>query len=574
MNDIKKKRFVRLILKWVFSFILILFIIDIIPAFFYKREVNVNVLPSYYKKGVYHMHSVFSDGKGDVNEITAAAKAVGLDFVILTDHGRPNRGSLSATSWRNDVLVVGGTEFSLISGHLAAMGLDLPGGLFAVEPQEAIDDVINSNGVCFPAHPFDDKIPWTDWGVKGFTGLEVYSSYNEARRAGILKFLVFPFKFLVNSRYALLNTMSYPGDSMAKWDLLNKKGKCYGIYALDVHGKLEISDGLQLNFPSYRSMFEIMTVYVNVGDGFVKDAGVDAARVISALRKGNFFNAIEGIASANGFDAFFMYGEKGNRLDMGGVCEWTKGKLVVLLPFDFETNVLVLKDGKVFKRFDKNKEKRLEVVVNEGGVYRVEVFARGNSFDELPWITSNPFYVGMGSPLLFSYVPVRDSGYGVVLKREIPGSQDVFMLEKNGGSEGSIFYERSVLNESVTGMRFRLAEGVGEKSFWCSMALRKKLDFSKFKGVVLDVKSDKKRRFMVELRSDDRDPGKWYSYSFFADKEWRRVYIPFERLHVNFKEKVGIDVSHIESVFISANDVYFYPGTEGVLYIKNFGVSF
>ena len=36
--------------------------------------------------GVLHVHSVHSDGVGDVDEIVAAAKRARLDFVIITDH--------------------------------------------------------------------------------------------------------------------------------------------------------------------------------------------------------------------------------------------------------------------------------------------------------------------------------------------------------------------------------------------------------------------------------------------------------------------------------------------------------
>lgn len=36
--------------------------------------------------GAIHVHSIFSDGSGDINEITQYANESGLDFVILTDH--------------------------------------------------------------------------------------------------------------------------------------------------------------------------------------------------------------------------------------------------------------------------------------------------------------------------------------------------------------------------------------------------------------------------------------------------------------------------------------------------------
>ncbi len=71
---------IKKILKYVLIILTILVIIIIFPILSYKKEVNDSPLPSYYKKGVYHMHSVFSDGKGTIDEITTAAalQSVGL----------------------------------------------------------------------------------------------------------------------------------------------------------------------------------------------------------------------------------------------------------------------------------------------------------------------------------------------------------------------------------------------------------------------------------------------------------------------------------------------------------------
>ena len=36
--------------------------------------------------GAIHIHSLFSDGTGDLNTIVKAAKKSGLDWIIVTDH--------------------------------------------------------------------------------------------------------------------------------------------------------------------------------------------------------------------------------------------------------------------------------------------------------------------------------------------------------------------------------------------------------------------------------------------------------------------------------------------------------
>ena len=36
--------------------------------------------------GAAHIHSIFSDGTGEIPEIAGFADEVGLDFILLTDH--------------------------------------------------------------------------------------------------------------------------------------------------------------------------------------------------------------------------------------------------------------------------------------------------------------------------------------------------------------------------------------------------------------------------------------------------------------------------------------------------------
>jgi hypothetical protein len=568
----KKHGKLRKILKYMFFALVILLVLNIAPTFFYSPESNTNPLPSSYIKGVYHLHSVFSDGKGTIEEITQAASSLNYDFVILTDHGRPNLQSSICTSWLNNVLLIGGSEFSLNCGHLAAMGFKMPDYIFPPEPQEAINEVINDNGVCFVSHPFDDKVPWTDWDISGYTGLEVFSSYSEARRAGILKILIFPIKYFINSKYALLNTMGYPTENIKKWNSLNQSGRYYGIYALDAHGKLPISKKMQLNFPNYKSMFEIMTVYIKLNQKFnqkfLPTKRVPPGAVISSLRKGIFFNVIEGIASANGFEAFFIEKSSGKRIEMGESTGEKQGKLVILLPFDFETEIIIYKNGLESEHKTNKNENRLEMDVNEPGVYRIEVYVPGNTFDELPWIMTNPFFVGVEAPLPLS--PVKDE---IVLKRPLPDAQDTFIVEKSSRSQGAIDYENTEEGEKITHFAFKLVqESSQDKNFWSVIALRQRFDFSGDEGFVFEARSDKKRRFWVEFRTGAGESEVWYRHSFLVEQEWKKFHIPFKKFRVIYGEKESLKLSEVSSIFFSINNANAYPGTEGEIFLKNFGL--
>ncbi|MCP5050973.1 MAG: hypothetical protein GY940_27665, partial [bacterium] len=561
--------------------LLLVVVLNTLPAFFYHPEENNNQLQPFYKKGVYHVHSLYSDGKGRVDEIAKAAETVGLDFVILTDHGRPNIKSVESTGWFNNVLMIGASELSLNCGHLAAAGFKEPGYIYPPEPQETINEIVrdNKNGVCFVSHPFDSRITWTDWDIDGFTGLEVFSSYTEARRAGIFKALQFPFKYLIDSKYALLNTMKYPTDNLKKWDALNrnanKRIQFFGIYAVDAHAKIKIFKGFQLNFPTYESMFEIMTVYVRTGGEFDrgKDAETAMDSVTAALRAGRFFNVMEAIAPANGFDAFFVEEESKKRVLMGGVSEEKKGTIVVTLPFEFETVVRVIKDGMEYEQITNNTIRSLEIRVKEPGVYRLELFARGNTFDDLPWILTNPFFVGLPPPPLDDSM-LKKEAYVIANRKPLAmkGEELTFKVEKNRASEAS-------LSRGATGFKFtfKLAKDEpGSEDFWAVMALRRGFDLSGAKGFAMEVKSTTLLRYWLEFRTKNGEEEEeiWFRHSFRAEPEWSRVRIPFETFHAyNDNGKKGKpDMSAVQAIFIGINNAVAYEGTEGELIVKDLSV--
>ncbi len=551
--------------------IVILIIITILPIISYKKETNTNPLPPLYKKGVYHMHSIYSDGLGTINDITKAASNTDLDFAILTDHGRPNQKASTATSYTNGVLLIGGSEFSLHSGHLACIGYKTPNYIFPPEPQETINEINTHNAISFISHPFDTKIPWTNWNIHGYTGIEVLSCYSSARKISYLKLAAFPLQYLINSNYALTSTLKYPHENINKWNSLNmQKGTVglYGIYALDAHAKLPISENHHLNFPSYQSMFEILRIYVKINNPLnKKNARKDAKTIISALRKGNFFNVIESIAPANGFQAQFIE-NSGNTVEMGNLSTKTKGKLNIHLPFDFDTDVIVKRNGNTFERITNNHEKKQVIDINEPGFYVIEVYAGNHKFNNLPWIMTNPFFVGTKN-IPASPTPTTE-------KKEIEVNQSLavekgfFHVETNPGSEGVLSYEEPETSELITSLTFKLSkDSQSGRDFWSALSVRKRFDFSGSKGICFHARSHRKRRFWVEFRTGKKGKENWYRHSFLAEAEWKRFVIPFERFHMIFGEGKTADLADISSFFFSINNAAAYEGTSGVLDLKN-----
>ena len=62
--------------------------------------------------GVIHLHSLYSDGTGTVQEIARAGEANGLDFVLLTDHDTLEARDRGEEGWHGKVLLLVGEEVS------------------------------------------------------------------------------------------------------------------------------------------------------------------------------------------------------------------------------------------------------------------------------------------------------------------------------------------------------------------------------------------------------------------------------------------------------------------------------
>ena len=144
----------------------------------------------YIYRGAIHIHTKLSDGTGDINIVTKAAKSAGLDWIIITDHNHydNNEGII------NGVYVIKAQEISpKQSDHYLAFGLNetvLPSD----NVQEYVDKVRELGGFGFAAHPdegytINDKgeviprknsnhcIPWTDKNIKP-DGIEIWNWFS------------------------------------------------------------------------------------------------------------------------------------------------------------------------------------------------------------------------------------------------------------------------------------------------------------------------------------------------------------------------------------------------------------
>lgn len=355
-------------------------------------------MSTYEYVGNLHVHTPYSDGEEYHAEVADAARRVGLDFLVFTDHN----------VWLDDIegyfgddesgfiLVLSGEEVhdrtrNPQCNHVLAFDTDRDVARQAHDLATLIDSIDAANGLSFIAHPDDRSIqwfnepaiPWLDRHVDGFTGLEIWNYMSR-------------FKDLAQTRFRALRTAFAPEEIMigpnpltlALWDQLLEMGRqVVGIGGADAHGtRVKLGPLAHTVFP-YDFLFNCVNTHVLTKAPLIGELEHDKSQLYSALRQGRAYIGYDIPGDTRGF----RYSAQGQNTaaDMGDSIRLGHGvTLQVLAPA--RAHIKVIRHGKVVAE-DQNTD-TLTHVVREPGAYRAEVWRLYHDL-ERAWIFGNPIYV-------------------------------------------------------------------------------------------------------------------------------------------------------------------------------------
>ena len=138
--------------------------------------------------GAIHLHTTYSDGGITIKELINAAKTVGLNFIIVTDHMTLRGLDEGYEGLTDNLCVLVGYEHHdpHKKNHYLALGVDQ---VFnpSLKPQSYINEIKKAGGIGFLAHPAEKRnyfgslppYPWTDWEVDGFDGIEIWNQMSD-----------------------------------------------------------------------------------------------------------------------------------------------------------------------------------------------------------------------------------------------------------------------------------------------------------------------------------------------------------------------------------------------------------
>lgn len=239
-------------------------------------------------KGTIHIHSLNSDGSGDIETISKAAKKAGLSWVIITDH---NYFDLEEGIY-NNIYVLKGEEISpKKENHYLALGINEqiePNN----NPQVYIDEVREQGGIGFAAHPDEftkrkNNYPPITWNkVYSPDGVEIwnwFSCWGDKLNSKNIFTLAFSYLF----KHRLVSKA--PQESLNWWDELNSKmqGVVPAIGGVDAHA-LKINKYIipTTIFP-YETMFKTINNVISLREPLSEDFKTAKEQILNAIRNGN-----------------------------------------------------------------------------------------------------------------------------------------------------------------------------------------------------------------------------------------------------------------------------------------------
>ena len=341
--------------------------------------------------GVLHIHSRYSDGTGKKNRIIKAAKKVGLDYIIITDHNSLQIMKDGEEGWHNGLLVLVGSELGgHEESHYLALGISemISPGERQNDSRWYIEQVKRQGGIGFAAHPQGLNnssfrlylTPWAAWDDPDYTGLEVWSYMRDwadgVKQLDILYYYFFPQK-----------TVRGPSpEILRKWDLLCQKRRVVGIGGADAHAHHLFPFNF-LKFLSYERVFRGIRTHLFTQSPLSSDLDESKKQVYEALGSGHCFFAHDFLADSTGF-SFCASMNDGQTLFMGDEAE-LKSNAELKIKAPIPSTLRLLRNGQLIK--EQANVRQLMWETNKPGVYRAEAYHK----DEC-WVYANPIYLRAG----------------------------------------------------------------------------------------------------------------------------------------------------------------------------------
>lgn len=472
-------------------------------------------------RGVFHVHTVRSDGTGTVEEVAKAAAQAGLRFVILTDHGDATRQP-DPPAYRSGVLCIDAVEISTTGGHYAAIGLGRAPYPLAGEPRDVAEDVRRLGGFGVVTHPLSPKanLAWRGWDVP-FDAIEWLNGDSVWRDAPFARVLRSGLTYFLRPAASIATLYQRP-DTLARLDVLTRRRRLVVLAGTDAHARLGFRDGpepyhnpIHLRVPSYRVAFSVASLAVRVPRALSGHAASDARAIVDAIRAGHLHTVVDALAAPAAFEFSAKSGaataSEGDTLPMSD-------PLVLRVRANVPPGgwIVLFRDGVQVHRVASN---ALEYASDRPGVYRAEAWLPAPGREAFaPWIVGNPIYAGWTEVRADRADPDM-TGPTFWLEVKDP----IWAVEHDAASRADMQRD---------GERIRLRYSLGGQDAdapYAALAAAASVD-ERAAGISFRGSADRPMRVSVQLRAPGAGAGERWHRSVYLDTTPRDVVVPFSEL--------------------------------------------
>ncbi len=339
--------------------------------------------------GNLHIHTPYSDGAWYHDRIAQAARQARLDFIVVTDHNLWVQGP---QGYHHGVLVLVGQEVhhnrrNPQVNHLLVYGAEAELSQCAPDPQQLIDAVRARQGLAFIAHPFDyplkflhdPGIPWVDWNVEGYVGLEIWNYMSEFKARLPNRLMAFFYAFY--PQRAIRGPFK---ETLQLWDsLLAADQRVVGFGNSDAHAfDMSLGSLKRVIFP-YEYLFRCVNTHLLLDEPLAGDVEYDKYQIFSALAKGRGWVGYDLLGETKGF--VFRAHSASERATLGEEIR-RAGAINFEVEVPLPAKIQVVRAGAGVAA--RTTGTHLKFTSVEAGAYRVEAYRQGKG-----WIFSNPIYV-------------------------------------------------------------------------------------------------------------------------------------------------------------------------------------
>ena len=363
----------------------------------------------YERVGNLHIHTTYSDGTAEYDELAKIANDAGLDYLIVTDH---NVYAGQHEGWYGHTLVLVGEEVhdpahSQVN-HYLIFDTHEEMASYGDDPQRLIDAVRERGGLGFIAHPYErsgefanePEINWVTWEVKGYNGLEIWNYMSEFKSylSELATALLYAFapKLVIRGPYP---------ETLLKWDELLARNKVYAIGGSDAHATMYRVGPLRRRVFSYEHLFRALNTHLLLTEPWTGDVVHDAQLVYDSLAGGKAFIGYDALAPTNGFR---FTAEHGKVTYTMGDEFLAKGSVRFHINVPTRARLRLLLNGFCVAETTST---ALTHTSRAPGVYRVEAH-RPYMFKRRAWILSNPIFVSTQHKAHAQWPPTRAASSG------------------------------------------------------------------------------------------------------------------------------------------------------------------